>query len=296
VHQAGEHAPADSRTGDTWVVDLDLEQCFARGHHDGWMSRVRRRVQARRVVRLIPRFLNAGVLPLEGRVVPTADGTPPGGPLAPLLANRLRDERDKELEPRGHRFARDADEANIAVRRRPAGERVMARVTRVVKRQLRLPGHEAKRAVDRPWHRTCLGVTCTRRQANRRQVRAQALKAFPAQGRAITGRTRGRTRPPSGQALRQWRLGGRAVCGGAEGRSPRRDLDQWLRRRRRDHWTPWGRRGSRERRTRGVGRPLAWNTGKSAHGPWRLRQSPALAIARPQRSCAALGLPSLRAD
>ena len=260
------------------------------------MSRVRRRVKARRVVTLIHRFLKAGVLTLEGSVAPTAEGPPQGGPRSPRLANLLRDELDKELERRGHRFARDADEANISGRSRRAGERVMASVTRVLKRKLRLTVNAAKSAVARPWNRPCLGVTCTKRRANRRKVSEKALKAFQAKVRAITGRTGGRTRRQIVQELRQLVRGWRAFFGVAEVRSPRRDLDKWSRRRRRSyHGKPWGRRGDRERRKRGVGRQLAWNTVKSAHGPWRLSPSPALAIALPQRYFAARGLPSLTA-
>lgn len=246
---------------------------------------------------LIHRFLTAGVLTLEGRVEPTGEGTPHGGPRSPLLANLLLDELDKELEKRGHRFARDADDANIYVRSRQAGARVMARVRRFLERTLRLKVNAAKSAVDRPWNRTFLGCTCTRRQFNRRQVSEKALKAFKVKVRELTGRTRGRTMRQIVQDLRPLILGWRACFGFAEVRSPRRDLDQWSRRRRRSYpWKPWGRQGDRELRNRGVGRPLAWNTATSAHGPWRLSQSPALAIALPQRYFAALGLPSLSKD
>jgi RNA-directed DNA polymerase len=214
--------------------------------------------------------------------------------VSPLLTKLLLDEFDKELEKRGHRFVRYADEANIYVRSRQAGERVMASVRRVLKRKLRLKVNEAKSAVDRPWNRTFLGFTFTKRQSNRRKVSAKALKAFQAKVRAITGRTRGRTIRQLVQELRQLMLGWRAFFSFAEVRSPLRDLDKWIRRRLRSyHWKPWGRRGYRELRTRGVGRQLAWNTVKSAHGPWRLSQSPALAMALPQRHFAALGLPSL---
>jgi RNA-directed DNA polymerase len=116
AHQAVGPAPADSRAGDTGVVDLDLEPGFDRVNHDVRMSRVCRRVKARRVVIVIPRFLKAGGLTLEGRVEPTVEGTPPGGPRSPLLANLRLDEFDQELEQRGHRFARDADDAHIDVR------------------------------------------------------------------------------------------------------------------------------------------------------------------------------------
>lgn len=294
AHQAVERAQAYIREGYTWVVDIDLEKFFDRVNHDVLMSRVRRRVKDRRVVTLIHRFLKAGVLTLEGNVEPTAEGTPQGGPLSPLLANLLLDELDKELEKRGHRFARYADDANIYVRSRQAGERVMASVTRFLERKLRLKVNEAKSAVDRPWNRTFLGFTFTKRQSNRRKVSGKALKAFTAKVRAITGRTRGRTIRQIVQELRQLMLGWRAFFGFAEVRSPLRDLDKWIRRRLRSyHWKQWGRKRYRELRKRGVGRQLAWNTVKSAHGPWRLSQSPALAIALPQRYFATRGLPSL---
>jgi RNA-directed DNA polymerase len=297
AHQAVGQAQAYIRAGYTWVVDIDLEKLFDRVNHDVLMSRVRRRVKDRRVVTLIHRFLKAGVLTLEGSVEPTVEGTPQGGPLSPLLANLLLDELDKELEKRGHRFARYADDANIYVRSRQAGERVMASVTRFLERKLRLKVNEAKSAVDRPWNRTFLGFTFTKRRSNRRKVSEKALKAFKAKVRELTGRTRGRTIRQIGQELRQLMLGWRAFFGFAEVRSPLRELDKWIRRRLRSyHWKQWGRRGYRELRTRGVGRQLAWNTVKSAHGPWRLSQSPALASALPQRYFAALGLPRLTED
>ncbi len=297
AHQAVGQAQAYIQDGYMWVVDIDLEKCFDRVNHDVLMSRVRRRVQDRQVATLIHRFLKAGVLTLEGSVEPTVEGTPQGGPLSPLLANLLLDELDKELEKRGHRFARYAADANIYVRSRQAGERVMASVTRLLERTLRLKVNEAKSAVDRLWKRKFLGFTFTPRRPNRRKVSEKALKAFKAKVRELTGRTRGRTIRQIVTELRQLMLGWRAFFGFAEVRSPLRDLDKWIRRRLRSyHWKPWGRRRYRELRTRGVGRQLAWNTVKSAHGPWRLSQRPALAIALPQRYFAALGLPSLIED
>ena len=170
----------------------------------------------------------------------------------------------------------------------------MASVRRFLERTLRRKVNEAKSAVDRPWNRTFLGFTFTRRQSNRRKVSEKALKAFKAKVRELTGRTRGRTIRQIATELRQLMLGWRAFFGFAEVRSPLRDLDQWIRRRLRSyHWKPWGRKRYRELRQRGVGRQLAWNTVKSAHGPWRLSQSPALAIALSQRYFATRGLPSL---
>jgi RNA-directed DNA polymerase len=295
AHQAVGQAQAYSREGDTWGVDRDLERCVDQVNHDGLMSRVRRRVTDRRVLTLIHRCLQAGVLTLEGSVEPTAEGTPPGGPRSALRANRRLDEFDKALATRGHRFARDADAANMYVRSRQAGERVRARVTRVLERKLRRKVNEAKSAVDRPWNRKFLGFTFTRRQPNRRQVSEKARKAFKAQVRESTGRTRGRPIRQIVKELRQLMLGWRAFFGFAAVRSPLRDLDTWIRRRRRSyHWQPWGRKRYRELRQRGVGRQLAWHTVQSAHGPWRLRQSPALAIALSRRYFATLGRPSLR--
>jgi hypothetical protein len=172
----------------------------------------------------------------------------------------------------------------------------MASVTRFLARKLRLTVNAAKSAGDRPWNRTCLGFTCTRRRVNRRQVSDKALRACKAKGRAITSRTRGRTIRQIVTELRQLMLGWWAFCGVAEVRSPRRDLDKWIRRRRSYHGQPWGRQRYRELRKRGVDRRLAGNTVKSAHGPWRLSQRPALALALPQRDVAALGLPSLSKD
>jgi RNA-directed DNA polymerase len=294
AHQAVARAQRYIREGYGWVVDLDLEKFFDRVNHDVLLSRVRARVRDRRVVRLIHRFLKAGVFTLDGGVEPTVEGTPQGSPLSPLLANLLLDDLDKELEKRGHRFVRYADDGNIYVRSRRAGERVMASVTRFLERRLKLKVNETKSAVDRPSNRKFLGFTFTGGRTARRKVSEKALLAFQAKVRELTGRTRGCTMRQIVTELRTYILGWRGYFGFAEVTSPLRDLDKWIRRRLRSyHWKQWGRRGYRELRKRGISRELAWNTAKSAHGPWRLGQSPALAIALPARYFAALGLPSL---
>jgi RNA-directed DNA polymerase len=294
AHQAVARAQEYIREGYAWVADLDLEKFFDRVNHDVLLIRVRARVKDRRVVRLIHRFLKAGVFTLEGVTEPTVEGTPQGGPLSPLLANLLLDDLDKELEKRGHRFVRYADDGNIYVGSRRAGERVMASVTRFLERRLKLKVNEAKSAVDRPWNRKFLGFTFTRGRATRRQVSEKSLLDFKAKVRELTGRTRGRTMRQIVRELRRFILGWRGYFGFAEVTSPLRDLDKWIRRRLRSyHWKQWGRSGYRELRKRGVSRDLAWNTAKSAHGPWRLSQSPALVIALPARYFAGLGLPNL---
>jgi len=294
AHQAVSQAQSSIRDGYAWVVDLDLEKFFDRVNHDVLLSRVRMRVRDGRVVRLIHRFLKAGVFTLEGLVEPTVEGTPQGGPLSPLLANLLLDELDQELEKRGHRFVRYADDVNIYVRSRRAGERVMASVTRFLGRRLKLVVNATKSAVDRPSNRKFLGFTFTRGRVPRRKVSEKSVLAFKAKVRALTSRTRGRTIRRIVRELRRFILGWRGYFGFAEVRSPLRDLEKWIRRRLRSyHWKQWGRRGYRELRKRGITRELAWNTAKSAHGPWRLSQSPALTIALPARYFVALGLPNL---
>jgi len=158
--QAVAQAQRYLRAGYSWVVDLDLEQFFDRVNHDQLMSRVRKRVSDRRILKLIDRYLKAGALTSEGWEA-TPEGTPQGGPLSPLLANLLLDGLDKELERRGHRFVRYADDCNIYVRSARAGKRVLASLTRYLERRLKLAVNEAKSAVDRPWRRTFLGFSFT---------------------------------------------------------------------------------------------------------------------------------------
>ncbi len=294
AQQAVEQAQAYIREGYAWVVDLDLENFFGRVNHDVLLSRVRVSVHDRRVLRLIHRFLKAGVFTLEGGVEARTEGTPQGSPLSPLLADLLPDELDKELEKRGHRFVRYADDGNIYVRSRRAGERVKASVTRFLECRLKLKVNEAKSGVDRPSNRKFLGFTFTRGRSPRRKVSEKSLKIFKARVRKSTGRTRGCTIGQIMKELRTYILGWRGYYGIAEVASPLLDLDKWIRRWLRCyHWKQWGWRGYRELRKRGISRDLAWNTAKSAHGPWRLSQSPALALALPARYFAGVGLPSL---
>lgn len=172
------------------MVDLDLEKFFDRVNHDKLMSLVKKRVADRRVLQLIDRYLKAGALTDAG-LEATVEGTPQGGPRSPLLANLLLDGLDQELERRGHRFVRDADDSNIDVKSARAGQRVLARVTRFLARRLKLTGNAAKSAVDHPWRRTVLGFTCTGPRPNRRRVSEKALKACKQEVRRLPSRTRG---------------------------------------------------------------------------------------------------------
>jgi RNA-directed DNA polymerase len=293
AHQAIARAQAYLEEGYSWVVDLDLEKFFDRVNQDKLMSLIKERVTDRRGLQLIDRYLKAGALTGDGFEA-TTEGTPQGGPLSPLLANLLLDGLDKELERRGQRFVRYADDSNIYVKSLRAGQRVLASVTRFLERRLKLTVNAAKSAVDRPWRRTFLGFTFTGRRPHRRQVSEKALKAFKQEVRQRTSRTRGIPLRRLGHELRQYLEGWYAYFRVAEAQSTFKERDSWVRRRLRCYvWKQWGRRRYRELRKRGVSQDLAWNTRKSAHGPWRLSRSPALAIALPGHAFDRLGVPRL---
>jgi len=294
AHQAIAKSQEYINDGDNWVVDMDLEKFFDRVNHDKLMHKVKRRIEDVRVLKLINRYLKSGIV-LDAQWEPSLEGTPQGGPLSPLLANLMLDDLDKELERRGHRFVRYADDCNIYVKSRRAGQRVLDSVTRYLSRHLKLTVNARKSAVDRPWKRTFLGFTFTRSgKAKRRKVSEGSLKRFKQTIRQLTRRTRGRTIEHIIADLRSYIRGWKGYFGFNEVPSPLKDVEKWIRRKLRCYlWKQWGRSGYRQLRKRGVSRALAWNTAKSAHGPWRLSQSPALVIALPWRYFNALGLPNL---
>ncbi len=292
AHQAVRQLQADIRDGRAWAVDLDLEAFFDRVNHDRLISRLQRHVDDTALLRLINRFLQAGVRVGE-RTEATTRGVPQGGPLSPVLANVVLDELDWELERRGHRFARYADDCNIVVASQRAGERVMESVKRFVEGSLRLTVNTRKSAVDRPWNCTFLGFTVSR-NGLKLKVADKAIAKLKDRVRELTRRTRGHRLRDIVAELREALLGWKAYFGIAEVLSPLRDIDKWIRRKLRCyHWKQWGRAGYRELRRRGVSVREAWNTSKSAHGPWRLSRTPALAKALPARYFAVLGLPAL---
>jgi RNA-directed DNA polymerase len=298
AHQAVARAQECIARGHRWVVDLDLEKFFDRVNHDLLMGLVAQRVSDRRMLKLIRGFLVAGVL-ADGLVGPTDEGTPQGGPLSPLLSNLMLDVLDKELEERGHRFARYADDCNIYVRSRRAGERVMASVERFLAKRLKLRVNKAKSAVARPSARKFLGFSFTGGEQPRRRIAPQALARFKSRVRELTRRTRGATLARIVEDISRYLTGWRGYFGFCQTPSVLRRLDEWIRRRLRAiAWKQW-RRGPRrfaELRRRGVGKDLAAQAAGSPHGPWRLSNSPALAIALPLAFFDSLGLASLIPD
>src|ERR1700738_5254336 len=295
AHQAVARAQELIASGHDIVVDIDLEKFFDRVNHDILMGLVAKRVADKRVLKLIRGFLNAGVM--EGRLVsPTKEGTPQGGPLSPLLSNLMLDVLDKELEKRGHRFVRYADDCNIYVRSQKAGERVMAGIERFLEKRLRLKINKAKSAVAKPSVRKFLGFSFTGGTELRRRVAPQAIARFKAKVRELTQRSAGRSLEQIVKELSVYLIGWRGYFGFCQTPSVLRALDAWIRRRLRAiAWKQWKRGPARfaELRRRGVGRDLAAQTTGSPHGPWRLPNSPALSIALPNSFFGLLGLASV---
>lgn len=292
AHQAVARAQGYVKEGYSWVVDIDLEKFFDRVNHDMLMGRVAKRVSDKRVLKLIRAFLNAGGME-RGLVSPTGEGTPQGGPLSPLLSNLVLDDLDRELEARGHRFVRYADDCNIYVRSERAGQRVMESVSGFITQRLKLRVNGDKSAVARPWGRKFLGFRIVNR---RRGIAPEALKEFKHRIRGMTQRSRGVSVERMVERLRAYLIGWRNYFGYCETPSTLEGLDSWIKRRLRSvAWKQWkrGPRRFKELRVRGVGKDLAAQTAGSPHGPWRISASPALHLALPSVYFKLLGLPTL---
>ena len=295
AHQAVAKAQEYLAEGNRWVVDIDLEKFFDRVNHDKLMGRVAKRVVDKRLLKLLRAYLNAGVME-DGLVSPTDEGTPQGGPLSPLLSNLVLDELDRELEKRGHRFVRYADDCNIYVRTERAGKRVMESITRFITRKLKLKVNGEKSAVARPWERKFLGFSFTNGKEPKRRIAPKALERFKKQVRELTQRTRGVSLEQMIAELAVYARGWGGYFNHCQTPSVLKALDEWMRRRLRSvAWKQWkhGRARFRELRQRGVGKELAAQTAGSAHGPWRIAGSPALSFALPNVYLNSLGLPTL---
>ena len=297
AHQAVAQAQRYIAEGYSYTVDIDLARFFDQVNHDRLVARVAERETDKRVLKLIRAFLNAGVME-NGLVRPTSEGAPQGGPLSPLLSNLVLDELDRELERRGHRFVRYADDSNIYVRSERAGVRVKASITRFLTKKLRLTVNEEKSAVGRPWERKFLGFSFTRGEWPKRRIAPEAKRRFKKRVRELTRRTRGVSLEQMIEELSQYLTGWGSYYGYCETPTVLKELDGWTRRRLRSVvWKQW-KRGSRRYeglRARGVDRKLAAQTAASSLGPWRISHTLALSLAFPNAYFASLGLPSLAA-
>jgi len=270
AQQAVQAARKSVSEGRRWVVDIDLEKFFDRVNHDILMSRVARKVKDRRVLRLIRRYLTAGVL--EGGIVSQrTEGTPQGGPLSPLLSNVLLDELDKELEKRGHTFCRYADDCNVYVQSRRSAERVMASLTRLLEQQLQLKVNRVKSAIGRPWERAFLGYSMTFHHKPRLKVAARSVKRFKAALRQVFRRGRGRRLQRVVEDILPKLRGWIAYFRLAEVKKVFEELDGWIRRKFRCLlWRRWKRTYTRAKSLmrRGLPENVAWKSATNGRGPW----------------------------
>src|SRR6516162_4385660 len=268
--QAVQEAQQYIAAGYRWVVDLDLEKFFDRVNHDRLMAAVAKRVADKRMLKLIRAFLEAGGME-NGLVSPMDEGTPQGGPLSPLLSNLVLDELDRELERRGHRFVRYADDCNIYVGSERAGQRVMESITSFITHRLKLKVNQAKSAVARPGQRKFLGFSFTGEREPRRRVAPKAIARFKERIREQTRRTRGISLRQMVKEIATYLRGWLGYFADCQTPSVLRDLETWLRRRLRPVvWRQWkrGRTRYRELRRRGIGKVLSAQTAGSPHGPW----------------------------
>lgn len=294
AHQAVAQTQAYVIEGYRFVVDIDLAKFFDRVNHDRLMAAVAARVADRRLLRLIRSFLTAGVLD-NGVFEDSREGTPQGGPLSPLLSNLVLDELDRELERRGHRFVRYADDCNIYVRSEKAGRRVMENLTRFIEGRLKLQINADKSAVDRPWHRSFLGFTMRNDPAFQRCIAHKALARFKHRVRELTGRFRGVALERMIGELIPYLRGWAGYFGFSQGRELQ-SLDSWIRRRLRCvAWIQWKTRGRRYRELRRLNVPERSASAAvfSPKGPWRLSFSQALHQGFTKARFRRLGLPPM---
>ena len=295
AQQAVLKARAYVAEGRRFVVDLDLEKFFDRVNHDILMSRVARKVRDKRVLKLIGRYLRAGIMD-GGMTKPRTEGTPQGGPLSPLLSNILPDDLDRELERRGHSFCRYADDGNIYVKTRRGGERVMASITRFLETRLRLKVNRAKSAVDRPWKRKFLGYSMTWHKEPRLRVAPQSVRRLKARLKSLFRQGRGRNlgrfiREELTPLLRGWMNYFRL----AEAKGVFKELDGWIRRRLRlILWRQWKRTHTWARNLMwlGLDNERAWRSVTNGYGPWWNAGASHMNLALPKRRFGALGLVS----
>ena len=271
AQQAVEAARQYVSEGRRWMVDIDLEKFFDRVNHDTLMARVARKVKDKRMLLLIRRYLQAGIME-DGLTKASVEGTPQGGPLSPLLSNILLDDLDKELESRSHKFCRYADDCNIYVHTQRAGERVKESVTLFLSNRLKLKVNEAKSAVDRPWKRKFLGYTITNEKEPRLRASVQSISKLKDKLRAIFRRGRGRNigrliTEELNPVIRGW---GNYFSLTRVKKIPE-ELDYWIRRKLRCIlWRQMKRAKTRGKRMiqQGLDKQRAWESATNGRGAW----------------------------
>ncbi len=294
-HDAIKAAKSHVEAGYRFVVDMDLEKFFDRVNHDVLMARVARRVKDKRILRLIGRYLKAGIM-IGGAIQSHEEGTPQGGPLSPLLSNILLDDLDKELERRGRRFCRYADDCNIYVKSKAAGEQVMENLTRYLAKKLRLTVNREKSAVGRPWERKFLGYTMTWHLRPKLKVALNSVKRAKARVRAIIRKGRGRSLTQVARELTLFLRGWINYFRLSRVKNVFEELDQWIRRKLRlILWRQWKTPKTRAKKMieRGIEKGRAKLSAYNGKGPWWNAGAPHMHAAIPAKWLEQQGLMSL---
>ena len=293
--QAVQRAAGYIREGRRWVVDMDLEKFFDRVNHDALMHRVARRIEDKRVLLLVRRFLQAGRME-SGIETARTQGTPQGGPLSPLLSNILLTDLDRELERRELAFCRYADDCNIYVASERAGQRIMAGLKAFLTERLKLTVNEAKSAVARPWQRKFLGYSVTAHKQARLRIAAQSSANLQEKVKALCLRGRGRSLAQTIERLNPVLRGWMHYFQHTQGRTALEALDVWVRHRLRViAWRQWKRPRTRESRLRALGLDAhrAWKSSVNGRGPWWNAGASHMTHALPPKLFASMGLVSL---
>jgi RNA-directed DNA polymerase len=297
AHQALRQAKTHIAQGHEWVVDIDLEKYFDRINHDILMGRLAQRISDKRILKLVRRYLQAGIM-VNGIVIERYEGTPQGGPLSPLLSNIMLDEMDRELARRGHKFCRYADDCNVYVRSKRAGERVMASMERFLGKRLKLKVNREKSAVARAQDRQFLGFSFTSGRRLKIKPAAKALKNVRYRVRKITRRSRGISLPQVIKELNAYLRGWLGYYRLAETPTTFRDLDSWIRRRLRcfviKQWINNSHTRFKGLTSLGVNKASACAIAVSRKGPWVLSNAKPLKVAMPNSFFADKGLISLQ--
>lgn len=293
--QAVQSAQSYIKEGRRWVVDLDLEKFFDRVNHDILMSRVARKVEDERILKLIRRYLEAGMMS-EGIVSARMEGTPQGSPLSPLLSNILLTDLDRELESRGHRFCRYADDCNIYVKSEAAGQHAMAAITGYLEKKLKLQVNRDKSAVARPWKRKFLGYSVTWHQQVRLKIADSSLMRLKDKVREIVLGNASRNLRKTVEALSPVLRGWISYFRLTEVKGVLQDVDGWIRRKLRCLlWRQWKRPATRNKMLQrcGLDATRAWKSASNGRGAWWNAGASHMNAAYPKRFFDQMGLVSL---
>ena len=281
--------------GNRWVVDIDLEKFFDRVNHDKLMGLLAKRIEDKRLLQLIRKYLKTGIM-INGVVMNSEEGTPQGGPLSPLLSNIVLDELDKELEKRGHKFVRYADDCNIYVKTPKAGNRVMKSVTSFIEGKLKLKVNVNKSAVDRPWKRKFLGFSFTNHTEPKVRIAKASINRMKDKIRDITSRKKPYSMEVRIKKLNQYLTGWCGYFALADTPSIFKKLESWIRRRlRMCMWKDWKKPSTKVRKLIGLDIPKgkAYEWGNSRKSYWRISKSPVLHRALGNSYWSSQGLKSL---